>query len=86
MSASELRVRRGGKVEIVVTRHGGSLRRMQLGLRPSRGSNLMAMGGFFEHGEAETRVIVEAPRDARDGRVIVLAKGQAIEIRVKVRR
>lgn len=85
LDRSEIALRRGERMELRVSRRDARLGRVQLGLIPSRGSNLLASGGMFEPGELETVVAVEAPSNAHSGTVCVFAKGRMLVLAVKVR-
>lgn len=78
-------VDRGGNVEIRISRSKGGKSRMQLGLYPSSGSNLMISGGLFNDGDMETTIKVEASSNARTGTVVVLAEDGRHVLTVTVR-
>lgn len=82
---NEVQVDRGGNAEVRVSRSKGGKSRMQLGLYPSAGSNLMVSGGLFKDGDFETTIKVEAPRNARTGTVAVLAEDGRHVLTVAVR-
>jgi hypothetical protein len=74
----------GATVHISVSRTDAELNRLQLGLIPSSGSNLLASGGLFNTGETRSTISIEAPKDAHDGTVEVVANGKAQIITVTV--
>lgn len=85
LDRSKIALRRGERMELRVSRRDARLGRVQLGLIPSRGSNLLASGGMFELGALETVVAVEAPSNAHSGTVTVFAKGRMLVLAVTVR-
>lgn len=78
-------IQRGTALDIVVNRSGDDLSRLQLGLVPSPGSNLLLSGGLFKAGETFSNISIEAPKDAKDGTITVVASGKAEIITITVK-
>jgi len=74
----------GTKTEVTVSRVGGDMGVLQIGLRPSEGSNLVASGGVFKKDETETTFTIEAPHNAHDGTISVFAAGKVQSVTVSV--
>jgi hypothetical protein len=72
LNKKTIELEQGAKTEVTVTRTGGDLNNMQLGLTVSQDCNLLVSGGLFKAGGTETTITVEAPKGARDGSITML--------------
>lgn len=75
----------GSSVDVMLTRSGSDLKTLQVGLFPSAGSNLVVSGGLFKDGATSTLVAIEAPENAHDGQISVVAEGRSETIDVVVK-
>ena len=74
----------GTRQTLKATRFGGDMGVLQIGLRPSQGSNLLALGGLFKPGDTETTITIDAPHNARDGSITILVGDKVQELKVNV--
>jgi len=75
----------GSSVDVILSRTGSDLKAQQVGLFPSAGSNLIVTGGQFKEGATSALVAIEAPANAHDGQVSVVADGRSESIDVVVK-
>ena len=85
LNKKTIELEQGAKTEVTVTRTGGGLNNMQLGLTVSQDCNLLASGGLFKAGETETTIMIEAPKGARDGSITAEASGKSVVLHVAVK-
>ena len=85
LSKKTIEVEQGKKTDLMLTSTGGDLKTMQVAFFPSDGSNLQASGGLFKPGQTETNMTVEAPKDARNGTITIVAGGQSEVLSVSVK-
>jgi hypothetical protein len=69
---------------VKVTRSGNDLKPLQLGLKPSTGSNLLATGGEFNQGQIEAAITIEAQSNAHDGSITISGYGESLVLNVSI--